>query len=238
MSINSVFNLSKDSSGIYQIKNVLNNKIYIGSSSNVKKRHDSHKRALISNKHKNSRLQNSWNKYGEAAFEFEILITCDPSMCIWYEQQFIDQWKPEYNLSPTAGSCLGVKNSDEVKRKRSKILIGNKRTLGYKHTEESKRKISEAGKTRVLTDLARLHHKEAGIKQRGRKLTEEHRKKLCGYLRVKLAHVGKKVMSPEGEVFTIENLNQFCKEIKVDASSFSKMLRGIRKSAGGWKICL
>jgi group I intron endonuclease len=60
-------------SGIYQIKNLKNNKIYIGSSKNIKERFLQHKYNLKNNKHCNPILQNSWNKYGEENFEFIII---------------------------------------------------------------------------------------------------------------------------------------------------------------------
>lgn len=56
--------------GIYAIKNVVNNKFYIGKSENIKVRWLSHKSLLRNNKHHCLKLQDDWNKYGETAFEF------------------------------------------------------------------------------------------------------------------------------------------------------------------------
>ena len=50
--------------GIYQILNIINNKRYIGSSSNLIKRNNRHLDELIKNKHCNLHLQNSFNKHG------------------------------------------------------------------------------------------------------------------------------------------------------------------------------
>lgn len=50
--------------GIYIIKNILNNKIYVGSTIDIKKRWRDHKWHLKENKHHNSHLQASYNKYG------------------------------------------------------------------------------------------------------------------------------------------------------------------------------
>lgn len=84
-------------SGIYQIRNKINNKIYIGSSKNLVERERTHFVNLRINHHTNKHLQASFNKYGSENFVFETLLTCHPDMLIWYEQQFLDQWKPEYN---------------------------------------------------------------------------------------------------------------------------------------------
>lgn len=62
-------------SGIYIIKNLINNKIYVGSSFNIEKRFKEHKRQLKKNEHKNSHLQSSYNKYGESSFIFQMLVT-------------------------------------------------------------------------------------------------------------------------------------------------------------------
>ena len=59
--------------GIYKITNLKNNKVYIGQSTDIKARWNNHKLELKKNIHKNSHLQNAFNKYGEEAFEFRIL---------------------------------------------------------------------------------------------------------------------------------------------------------------------
>jgi len=54
-------------SGIYQIKNTVNGKRYIGSAVNIKMRFQEHKKSL--KKGTNSkRLQHSWNKHGADSF--------------------------------------------------------------------------------------------------------------------------------------------------------------------------
>lgn len=65
-------------SGIYFIKNVINNKIYIGRSINVSKRIYKHKTSLRSQKHHNKHLQNSFNKYGEHNFKFLKVLEAKP----------------------------------------------------------------------------------------------------------------------------------------------------------------
>lgn len=96
-------------SGIYKITNKINGKFYIGSAFNFKTRFLRHKRELIKNKHKNAKFQASVNKYGINNFKFEILITCPKEYCIKLEQWFIDNLKPELNLSPTAGNNYGCR---------------------------------------------------------------------------------------------------------------------------------
>lgn len=55
---------------IYQIKNLQNNKIYIGKTINIVNRRNEHFNDLKTNTHVNKRLQNDYNKYGKDNFEF------------------------------------------------------------------------------------------------------------------------------------------------------------------------
>lgn len=101
-------------SGIYEIVNTLNGKRYIGSSQSMKRRWDSHKYNLKYNKHHSKYLQNSWNKYGEDCFKFNILEYCEVEKLLEREQFYLDTLKPRYNCSPTAKNCKGVKHNDPI----------------------------------------------------------------------------------------------------------------------------
>jgi group I intron endonuclease len=56
--------------GIYKITNLVNNRYYIGSSLDIKRRWDTHRRMLNKNNHHNDFLQKSWNKHGGDNFKF------------------------------------------------------------------------------------------------------------------------------------------------------------------------
>ena len=148
------------SAGIYQIRNVVNEHIYIGSSTNLDRRKKTHFNDLSKNKHYNEYLQRAYNKYGEDKFIFEILITCSPSECIQHEQQFLDQQNPDYNLSKNATkSLVGCKRSDRFRKRVSKGRKGMKFSdehrenirkghLGIKPSEETKEKMRAAQRKR------------------------------------------------------------------------------------------
>lgn len=106
------------SSGIYQICNRINGKIYIGSAVNIKKRWHLHLHRLRNNIHHNSHLQNAWNKYGEENFEFEVIEYWEPEFLVSFEQWWINMLKPEYNIRKIARSNFGIKYTytDEAKR--------------------------------------------------------------------------------------------------------------------------
>tara|TARA_R110000851_G_scaffold316437_1_gene479494 strand:- start:49 stop:819 length:771 start_codon:yes stop_codon:yes gene_type:complete len=125
-------------SGIYIIKNTINGKFYIGSAVNIKSRWSQHKHQLKYNKHGNRYLQRSWNKHGTESFVFEVLeYVKDKHKLILCEQKWFDKMKPHdhnigYNICQVAGSSLGVKHTDEMRAKVSKAVKGRKLSVETK----------------------------------------------------------------------------------------------------------
>jgi len=100
--------------GVYKITNLVSNKIYIGSSKDIPKRWKQHISGLNNNKHTNSHLQRSWNKYGEVNFKFEVIdIVNDQNDLITLEQKWINEsncfdGNIGYNLSMDASRPMKV----------------------------------------------------------------------------------------------------------------------------------
>lgn len=123
--------------GVYQIRNTLNGKVYIGSSVSFDRRWALHRRSLRKGTHHTVGLQRAWSKYGEEAFVFEPLLVCAPEMLLFYEQRAIDTMKPRYNSARHAGSTLGLKMSPQAK---ANLSAGQK---GKQFSTEHKAKLSE-----------------------------------------------------------------------------------------------
>lgn len=97
------------SSGIYQILCIPSGKIYIGSTVDLRARWGRHRRSLRQGKHSNAYLQQAWDKYGEANFEFSVLEFVETSKLLQNEQIWIDQCRCVdrsigFNIFDVAGS--------------------------------------------------------------------------------------------------------------------------------------
>lgn len=156
-------------SGIYKIQSKAKpGRIYIGSSVHIDKRWKEHLNSLRKNIHPNLKMQYHFNKYGESDFQFSVLIGCEKQDLLRHEQYFLDSCKAWFNISPTAGNNLGIKISDET---RERLRISH---LGYKWTDEQKRKMSETNKGKKKPEGFAQRLREANL---GKKQSEERKRK-------------------------------------------------------------
>jgi len=166
-------------SGVYGIFSKIDDRVYIGSATNFDLRKKTHFDKLKSNVHVNKPLQNFVNKYGIENIEFRILAKCPSEYCIKLEQFFLDNFDNKFNIRLVAESNLGLKASDETKQKmsikqkqRSKEIINNNKNRIV--SEETKSKMSEAGKNKVFTDKHKQNLKLAAQK-RSKELSQKHK---------------------------------------------------------------
>ncbi|KJS16022.1 MAG: excinuclease ABC subunit C [Peptococcaceae bacterium BRH_c4b] len=69
------YKLNPPPKGVYQIKNRINGKIFIGSNMNLPGSRNSYRFQLNLKCHRNKALQEDWDLYGADAFTFDILET-------------------------------------------------------------------------------------------------------------------------------------------------------------------
>lgn len=182
-----------EETGVYCIRNILNDKRYVGSTSvSLRTRFKRHRNDLSNGEHHSQALQRAWDLYGLNAFEFTILERCSASNCLLLEQKWIDHYCSAnsefgYNVLPKAGSALGRKLSDKTKKK---LSIAN---LGKVHTEETKRKISNSLKGTKHTAQSILKAAKASAeKRKGKHLSDETKNKISCVLKGKgKSHYGK-----------------------------------------------
>lgn len=135
---------------VYEIRNIVNNKIYIGSSEHFGDRKTAHLYWLKKGKHHSQYLQNAYNKYGKNNFIITPLeIINDKNELFVKEQYYIDTKKPEYNIvKEVLAPMRGRHHSEETKKK---LSIANKGHCSHIQTEEIKNKIRETLKGRTFS---------------------------------------------------------------------------------------
>ena len=174
--------MDENNCGIYMIKNLVNNKVYVGQSKELDKRFKRHINELKNNNHHSIHLQRAWNKYGEDSFDFIILEYCvedelDEKEIYWIDHYNACDYDSGYNNKE--GGSHG-KYSEESKRKMSESSKGQKCPEWLKEhfsqlysgegnpmygragelspnygkfvSEETRKKISEANKGKIVTE--------------------------------------------------------------------------------------
>lgn len=125
-------------SGIYQIRNTVNGKVYVGQSKDLAQRKRVHRRMLLDGKHYNRYLQRSFNKYGEDSFAFEVLEYCKEEHLIKKERQWIKNMNSEYADKGynAAYAYILFKGYDRNKR----INLSERKRVVREYTDESREK--------------------------------------------------------------------------------------------------
>jgi group I intron endonuclease len=237
---------------IYKITNEVTKDFYIGSAINFKNRKWSHICSLKKNKHKNQFIQNSWNKYGEDVFIFEIIETVDKKEnLIVREQYWIDKLQPTFNFAKKAGSPLGVKHTNKSRKNMSSAHIGQspeerghkidcncsvcKHKMGENHWNYGKN-VPIKRKNKISESLKLYYENGGKHSQKGKSRTKQEKEKIA-----------KKLMIP---ILQYDLNNNFIKEwngiieaantLKIHASGISACLSGILKTSGKfvWKYKL
>lgn len=220
--------------GIYGIVNQHRGNIYIGQAYDINKRWIRHKSELNLNKHHCKHLQNSWNKYEYSTFELIVLEKLEDYNQLTLSEQFwMDYFKfigmNLYNVLPAKRSHLGIKRSEETKQKISISNSGKKRTAEIKqaisdrqfgskrnpHSEETKQKMSLSSKGKKKSPEHAIKCREQLVKNR-----ETCLKKVVETLSKQWT-----IECPNGNIITITNLTNFCREHKLNVACLHEVLK-------------
>ena len=201
--------------GIYKIVNITNNKIYVGSAADLKRRWREHKYKLKKVIHSNKHLLSAWNKYGEENFEFQILEeheSLDKEYLLLRENYYINLFDSKINTN-------GYNIREDCRSQ-----------IGYKHTEETKEKmrgrvVSQQTK-KMLSEYAKKQRPYWLGKKRDPALMEKLRQTAIG--RVPWNKGKKYSIDPElskkrlEEKFPVEKLEQIAKDYE-ELGSYRKV---------------
>lgn len=214
---------------VYQHKNKINGKIYIGiTSRKPEERWGSDGRNYKTSPHFYSAIQ----KYGWDNFEHNILFTnLSKEQACEKEQELIKYYNSmdrEFGYNSTSGGEFFVMNK-ETKEKISNAMMGNKNGLGHACSEEKKRKISEAQKGRQFTE----EHKQKlsdSAKNKHVPCSEEKKKKLSQNYPNK-----RKVYCEELDM-VFESVQECGRYLNAPATNISKVCSGKGKTVKGYHL--
>ncbi|MCD2345816.1 NUMOD3 domain-containing DNA-binding protein [Clostridium guangxiense] len=194
-------------SGIYKITNLVNNKVYIEQSVNIRKRWNQHVLELNKNIHPNIYLQSAWNKYGEINFKFSILEetgNLNEAEIKWIKYYSSNNRKFGYNLD--GGGNKNKTISEETRRKVSEINKGRKRSKETRDKISQSRKGKYGGKNnprygvklpKEIRDKISKSLKGNIPTNKGKSMSEEFK------LKDKLAHLGKNMKLNQNQISEI-----------------------------------
>lgn len=213
---------------VYQHKNKINGKVYIGiTSQNPKQRWGSQGCNYKSSPHFYSAIQ----KYGWDNFEHNILFTglTKEQACL-KEQELIKEFNSmnrEYGYNSTSGGDIFVMN-EEIKQKISQALMGNQNNLGHPCSEEKKKKISDAQKGREFTEEHKQKLSEAA-KNRHVPCSEEKKQTLK-----EKSH--KKPVYCEELDKVFESVQECGRQLGIPATNITKLCNGRGKTLKGYHL--
>lgn len=235
--------------GIYQIRNKVNNKIYLGSSNNFTSRWWNHKKYLNNGTHINPKLQAAWRKHGEHNFIFEEVEQCanDGDVLLQREQFYLDTLKPHiygYNICSIAGKppvCKGRRFSLMHSKKVAQYTLDGVFVKVYESAKVASNSfcglpaVSRAASRQIKTagGFQWRYYNDTPLKQIESCLSAheqngvKHRKKVAQY-------------TLDGSlVKKYDSAQHACRETGIDYTSISAIARGKWKSAGGykWRFC-
>ena len=188
--------------GIYRIQHRDSDAQYVGSSANIIDRFRRHRALLNRSTHHCAHLQSAWLKYGQDAFEFQIIEIVSVETrshlkpFLFEREQF---WfravaGRTYNAAPIAGSSLGVVHSAKTREKVSQANRGRfvsaatrekmrRAKLGKPRSSATRSKIGASSKGRVISAETKKRMAEW---QRGKVLSSAHRAKLSAAVKATL----------------------------------------------------
>lgn len=198
-------------------------KVYIGRTFDEAKRRSAFKNK---SKYAGSKINKAKKKYGPGNFKYEIIVRIEED-----NKDFLD-------ILLNRLERMYIKKYNSFNNGYNLTLGGDRSTLGYKHTEESKKKISEIHKGKKMSDETKLRIKE---KMNGRKFSEDTINKM------RIAQYGEKssVAKPilqytlDG-VFIQEWISamEVCRNIKINYTGILKCCNNKQNTCGNfiWKF--
>jgi len=186
--MNTNYNGHSRKSGVYQIRNLNNGKVYIGSAKRFQQRYSEHIKSLNKGTHHNKHLQHAFNSDGTDAFVFEVLevVEGEQSDRLALEQvhmdAYQDAWDNCYNHMKKANVETRTSFSKDPEKTRQLISEKSKAMWANpKHKAKASKAIKAARGTpearRQTSEITKEQWKDPDYKERVLSVfqSEEHR---------------------------------------------------------------
>jgi predicted GIY-YIG superfamily endonuclease len=202
--------------GIYAIVSLIDSRLYIGKSVDIKSRFRHHKNDLIKNKHDNLHLQRFVNRYGISNLDFQVLCECSKNELSILEKTFVRLFNSKnQGFNQTEG---GEDNKHFEKPYRLKNIITGEIEEGIGIKSFAKKYgFSKNGVSEVVNGNRRFifnwYNPDKWEPKR--------------YI----------LISPDGKEYEIieGKIAYFCKKYNLNPSQISRLLNGKNESVLGWR---
>lgn len=220
------------STGIYILRFKNTSKVYIGQSTNLELRAAQHK-ALFRASKASQKMQEAFNTYGLP--KMEILTECEAHELDSLEYEAIslyDSVNNGFNTRKSAGGGANLWGDLNGRSKYSNNQIIDAFFLLLQSPKLTYQKIfSRTGVPKTtLVDISN----GTGHKWLNSIFPDEYAS-LLSYRHKRNTRFYYKIISPTGEVHTVEHLSSFCKRYGLDTGNMSRVLTGKKKQYLGWK---
>lgn len=230
---------------LYRINNLITGDCYVGSAWDFWVRRRRHFSSLRRGKHKNPKLQNAFNKYGEENFRMVPIIRFDKTQInretlYREEERYINLLSPKYNINLKTGTKFDVPKES---RDRGILKISKKWTLINPSGEEMtiinlakfcrENNLSRSAMGNVASGVAKTHkgwsmkHPDGFIPKRNIDNPNRRPMELSGKEFI--------LTTPDDKNIEILNLQKFCRENNLNHVGMLHTAMGRQSNHRGWK---
>lgn len=231
--------------GIYCIKNKITNKVYVGSSTNIKRRRNFHFNSLNKNKHHSIKLQRTYEKYGKENFKHFVLEYCDKNNLDVLEKEWIayfNSYHNGYNSTDEVGApWRGKKQPEEVKKLQKctpvKIINPNGEVVND-YSISNFCKANNLHLSAISSVLKGVYFHYKGWRKYKKELEgikfdykEFHKKRGNTLAKIKC-----ELVDPNGNVVIVNNLSLLAKENNLDIAALHRVVNKKSNHCWGWRL--
>ena len=230
--------------GIYALYWEEQDLVYVGQSQNIEVRFNEHLYLMKRNKHTNYKVQNAYASHGEPNLVIlEVCSILDTNRLEIFWTNELDALNPSTGLCIIEAGAVGWgTNSNSSKYSRIQILKTFSLLYKSQHTIKdicTRTKVPKSTIQDIFSQRTHLWLKDSYPERYAEMIL---RGRLLSNISKKLG-VLPRIVSPEGNIYEIQSITEFCKSIEIDnlcltskVRGFARIIDGTRKQYKGWKL--